>query len=143
MNLGFYIKSSNGDGINSKIFMSLNEAVANNSLEDASVFFDNIDYNPIKTNFGMFNSTDMWHFTGNLVTTCVETTSKALKAVNRFDLRYFYNPNDVDILRLIDISNKTQIITDSEVDQEYVFRVTGKEPKLLKDFTVESFAEVF
>ena len=55
MNLGFYVKSGNAEGVNGKIFMCLNEVVAKNTVRDASVFFDNIDYNPMKTNFGMFN----------------------------------------------------------------------------------------
>lgn len=144
MNLGFYMKSSNAEGINGKIFMTLNEAIADKKLRDASVFFDNIDYNSMKTNFGMFNSTDVWHFTGYLVSTCLETTVKALKAVNRFTLRYLYNPKDsVDVMRLIDVSRRVEIIAANKQDQDYVYRITGKKAKLLKDFSAESFAEVF
>ena len=143
MNLGFYVKSGNAEGVNGKIYMCLNQAIANGELRDASVFFDNIDYNPVKTNFGMFNSTDIWHFTGNLVTTSVETTVNALKAVNRFKLSYLYNTEDIDVLRLITISKNVDIITDSEQDQAYVYRVTGKKPKLLEEFTVKGFSKVF
>lgn len=142
MNLGFYVKSGNAEGVNGKIFMCLNEAVAKNTVRDASVFFDNIDYNPMKTNFGMFNSTDIWHFTGELITTSIETTINALKAVNRFNLSYLYTRDDIDVIRLIDLSSKVNVITDSEVDRDHFFRITGKRPKVLKDFTVESFAEV-
>tara|TARA_Y100000361_G_scaffold59895_1_gene52521 strand:+ start:25148 stop:25600 length:453 start_codon:yes stop_codon:yes gene_type:complete len=142
MNLGFYVKSGNAEGVNGKIYMCLNEAIANKSVKDASVFFDNIDYNPMKTNFGMFNSTDIWHFTGELITTSIETTVNALKAVNRFNLSYLYTRDDIDVLKLIDISSRVNVIVDSETDSDHFYRLTGKKPKLLKDFTVESFAEV-
>ena len=142
MNLGFYVKSGNAEGVNGKIYMCLNEAIANKSVKDASVFFDNIDYNPMKTNFGMFNSTDIWHFTGELITTSIETTVNALKAVNRFNLSYLYTRDDIDVLKLIDISSRVNDIVDSETDSDHFYRLTGKKPKLLKDFTVESFAEV-
>ena len=141
MNLGFYVKSGNAEGVNGKIYMCLNEAIANKSVKDASVFFDNIDYNPM-TNFGMFNSTDIWHFTGELITTSIETTVNALKAVNRFNLSYLYTRDDIDVLKLIDISSRVNVIVDSETDSDHFYRLTGKKPKLLKDFTVESFAEV-
>jgi len=142
MNLGFYVKSGNAEGVNGKIYMCLNEAIANKSVKDASVFFDNIDYNPMKTNFGMFNSTDIWHFTGELITTSIETTVNALKAVNRFNLSYLYTRDDIDVLKLIDISSRVNVIVDSETDSDHFYRLTGKKPKLLKDFTVESFAKV-
>ena len=142
MNLGFYVKSGNAEGVNGKIYMCLNEAIANKSVKDASVFFDNIDYNPMKTNFGMFNSTDIWHFTEDLITTSIETTINALKAVNRFNLSYLYTRDDIDVLKLIDISSRVNVIAGSETDSDHFYRLTGKKPKLLKDFTVESFAEV-
>ena len=45
-------------------------------------------------------------------------------------------------MSLIDVSNRTEIITESAEDQKYLYRVTGKKPKLLEDFTVKSFSEV-
>ena len=92
----------------------------------------------MKTNFGMFNST-FWHFTGELITTSIETTINALKAVNRFNLSYLYTRDDIDVIRLIDLSSKVNVITDSEVDRDHFLGSLGKRPKVLKDFTVESF----
>ncbi len=143
MNLGFYVKSCNAEGVNGRIFSCLNEGMKKGNLSDASVFFDNIDHNTMTTDFGMFNSTEMWHFTGNLVTTSLETTINAIRAVNKFKHLYLYNPDDIDVLRIIQLSNKVDIITENEHDQKYVYRITGKKPNVLKDFTVESFAEVF
>ena len=142
MNLGFYVKTMSPEGVNEKIYSALNNAIGNDELDDASVFYDNIDYNPTKTEFGMFNSTDIWYFTGSLVTTSLETTHHALQAVNKFKLSYLYNADEVDVLPLIDISKKVSVITDSHEDQKYFYRVTGVRPKLLKDFTVKSFCEV-
>ena len=143
MNIGFYVKSCNADGVNAKIFTCLNDAIKDRSVSDASLFFDNIDYNPVETNFGMFNSTSMWHFTGNLVTTSMETTRSALKATNKYELCYLYNRDDIDVLQLIDTSKQVDIITQDQREHDYIYRVTGIKPKLLKDFTVASFAEVF
>ena len=143
MHLGFYVGSRSPEkGSNQKIFSALNAGLKDGELDDAAVFYDNIDYNPIKTDFGMFNSTDIWYFTGNLVTTTLDATRHALEATNKFKLHYLYNEDEVDVMSLIDVSNRTEIITESAEDQKYLYRVTGKKPKLLEDFTVKSFSEV-
>ena len=143
MNLGFYVGSMSPEkGSNQKIFSALNAGLKDGELDDASVFYDNIDYNPIKTDFRMFNSTDIWYFTGNLGTTTLDATRHALEATNKFKLHYLYNEDEVDVMSLIDVSNRTEIITESAEDQKYLYRVTGKKPKLLEDFTVKSFSEV-
>jgi len=142
MNLGFYVKTMSPEGVNEKIYSALNNAVDNNEVDDASVFYDNIDYNPTETRFGMFNSTDIWYFTGNLITTSLETTHHALQAVNKFELSYLYNMDEADVMPLIGVSKDVNVITDSSDAQKYFYRVTGVKPKLLKDFTVKSFCEV-
>tara|TARA_B100001094_G_scaffold72494_1_gene68782 strand:+ start:22252 stop:22707 length:456 start_codon:yes stop_codon:yes gene_type:complete len=143
MNLGFYVKSmSPEEGNNRKIFSLLNEGVNSNELSDASLFYDNIDYNPIQTSFGMFNSTDIWYFTGKLITTTLESTYHALQATNKFELSYLYDHDEINILPLIEISKKVNVITDTLENQRYFNRVTGVRPRLLEDFTIKSFLEV-
>ena len=142
MNLGFYVKTQGAEGINGKIYHALNKGIEGGDLDDASVFYDNIEHNSTQMKFGMFNSTDIWFFTGELISTSLETTYHALKATNKFNLSYLYNKDEVDVLRLAGIANSVNVISDTEESGDYFYRVTGVKPKILKDFSVKGFSEV-
>ena len=85
MNLGFYIDSIGESDFTNKVYDVLDEGIKNNKLSDASVFYNNINFNS-RTNskFGLFNSTDIWSFTGTLVCEGLINTSRALNIVNKF-----------------------------------------------------------
>ena len=84
MNIGFYVDSVAATPQNGIIFEVLNEAVENNDVTDASLFYNDIDYNPIKPQFGMFNSTDLWSFTGLLIATSLDNVIKSARVFNKF-----------------------------------------------------------
>lgn len=144
MNLGFYVKSMSPDKLHNRyIYSVLNQAVKNDKIRDACLFYDDIDFIPFTTDFGMFNSTDVWNFTGQLVTTCLESTDHALKTVNRFKLSYLHHSQETNVLSLIMLSKKVNnILAASEEDQKNFYRVTGVKPKLLDDLTIGSFLKV-
>jgi hypothetical protein len=82
----------------------------------------------------MFNSTDIWHYTGTLIATSMETFLDALKAVNKYTLAYlFYGDQKYDVFSLIGMSRTTKILTTTEEDQKEVYRLTGLKPVLLEN----------
>ncbi len=145
MNIGFYVDSVNANSPNDAIFKALNEAVTNHEATDASVFYNDIDFNPMETKFGMFNSTDLWAFTGVLVSTTVANTMRALKVVNKLQTMYLYNEADEghrDLLGLLQIVGRVKIITRSKQENQKVYRLTGQTSTVIPDLKITKIFEV-
>jgi len=142
MNLGFYVNSTAPSEQNNEIFNMLNAAMENNELVDASVFYNDIDYNPVKLNFGLFNATELWSFTGVLICDTLENAYKATNIINKFKPLYIYNKLEKNILRLLDISDKVKILARTKEDADEMYRVTGKKPHLINKLSPQSITEV-
>jgi len=133
MNVAFYINQINQDEKTVEIFNALNTDIESGAIDNGSVFYKEIGPSTVEPNFGMFNSTDIWHFTGTLIATSMETFLDAVKAVNKYTLAYlFYGDNKHDVFSLIGMSRTTKILTTTEEDQKEVYRLTGLKPILLE-----------
>jgi hypothetical protein len=142
MNLGFYVDKTDGSERNVEIFNALNAAVDNKEVDDACVFFNNVDHNPVHTRFGMFNGTDIWHFTGNLIATSISNVHKALKSVNKFKLSYLYDPAEKNLIGLLELVGRVNIIARNEEEGKEFYRLTGEKPKVLSSFSVKNIKQV-
>ena len=145
MHVGFYLETNGGTPQNTEIYNALNEALDKNEVGDGSVFFNSIDFNPVKTKFGMFNSADIWSFTGLLITTSIQNTVKASNIVNKFKLAYLYSPiseGASEIFDLISVSDNVPVIAKNEEDANEIYRLTAKKPLTLKSFSVKDILEV-
>jgi len=128
-NIGFYIDKVNTENRNIDIFKTLNSSIRRRKIKDASLFYNDIDYNPLIPAFGMFNAADMWNFTGTLFTTSLNNAFSANKIVNKFKLFHIYNRwDDKDILKVLEVSNTIDVITEDEEDSKEFYRITGKKP---------------
>lgn len=129
MNLGIYINSL-GDLQQIKyISECVNSAINDNKLKDASLFYNDIGYNPFGIKCGLFNSTDIWNFSGVLIVTSLSCLSSACNIVNNIQMYYYYGwEKSVDILELLDIINNKNIsvICNSDKDAAEFYRLTGK-----------------
>lgn len=139
MNLGIYLQSL-ADHAQLK---NISEAINNNigkSLEDASIFYDTIGYNPFKIKCGIFNSTDLWGFHGKLITTSLSTTLTSLRVINNIDIYYYYGFEEkispLSLLYLL--KNKINIIAKTENASKDFYRKTKIEPLLITN----SFEEI-
>lgn len=131
MNLGIYINSF-GDLEQMKyISECINSAINNNRLKDASIFYNDIGYNPFEIKCGSFNSTDIWNFSGVLIATSLECLISACNIVNNIQIFYYYGwDKSVNVLALLDILNtkNISIICNSEKDSLEFYRLTGRKP---------------
>ncbi len=146
MKLGFYVDSSGGTPQNVEIYNFLNKEVEKGTLEDAAIFFNSVNFNPVQPHFGMFDATELWHFTGNLITTSVENTVKARNVVNRFKLAYLFSKDDKKentIFELVKIARGMTVLVTNELDADLVHRLTGVNPVLVEEWTAEKIKEVF
>ncbi|MBG88408.1 MAG: hypothetical protein CMO80_16115 [Verrucomicrobiales bacterium] len=145
MHVGFYLETNGGTPQNTEIYKALNKAVEENDVEDASVFYNNVDFNPTQSRFGMFNSADIWSFTGLLVATSLQNVARAANIVNKFKLAYLYSPltgGTSDIFELMAISDKIPVITKSQEDADEVYRLTANKPLVLENFSVKDIIKV-
>ncbi len=140
MNVAFYVDSLGQNDLNSTIFTCLNKASKNPNVSDVSLFYNNIDFNPIPTSFGIFNSTDLWNYTGLLVATTISNVKFAEKIANKFSLSFLFSKQKFS-LELMDVVNKVPILVSSQEDQDEFFRLTGKKSKLV-NFTGDDILEV-
>lgn len=128
MNLGIYINNlSNTDqmvGINKLV----NDAVSAKTVHDVSIFYDDIAFNPHDIQCGMFNSTDLWSFNGNLVVTSLNALNTALNIVNNINIFYYYGwEQEKNTITIVMSTRKNvKIICRSEKDQKEIYRITGK-----------------
>lgn len=128
-NIGFYIDTINTANRNIDIFKTLNSGIRRKKIKDASLFYNDVDYNPLIPAFGMFNAADMWNFTGTLFTTSLNNAFSANKIVNKFKLFHIYNRwDDKDILKVLEVANTIDVITEDEEDSKEFYRITGKKP---------------
>lgn len=141
MNLGFYVDKNNLSGKNSKIFEMLNKASITNKVMDASVFYNDIDYNPMQTSFAMFNSTELWAFTGTLVSDSIKNTIHAANVVNKFKLFHLFNKEDKDLMSLITLVNEVDFLVDGEEDEKELYRLTKKKAKVVDFNNLDKFLE--
>lgn len=138
MNLGFYIDSQQQSETVNKIYNTLNSLVESNKVDNASLFYNDIDFNSVIPKFGCFNSTDVWHFTGNLIISTIKNALSLDKVINKFKPFFLYDGEKNSALELIAISSQMPIIAQTQEDVEYIKRVTGSEARLLKDNNLEN-----
>lgn len=146
MKLGFYVDTNGGTPQNTEIYNFLNDAVDKKEVEDAAVFFNTINFNPVQPKFGMFDATELWSFTGNLITTSVMNTVKAKNVVNKFKMAYLFNSqdkNEQSLFELARIANEMKVLVTNELDEKEFYRLTGVAPHQLDGFSLQEISEVF
>ncbi len=142
MNLGFYVHNTSNTPLNHKVYTVLNEALDAGLVSDASLFYDEVDFNPIDKKFGTFNSTDLWSFYGLLVVTHLNGLQMANNVVNDIDILYLYTKDDNNLMSLISGTKDAQVITLNEEDSNNFKRLTGRDSILLEEFSAEEIMKV-
>lgn len=126
MNLGLYISSLSDHNQLIDISKLINDNIGSR-LDDASIFYDNVSFNPFKIKCGIFNSTELWNFNGTLITTALNTTLTSLKIVNKIDVYYYYGFEEkISPLSLIYLlKQNVKIIAKTQKDADDLYRKTG------------------
>jgi len=143
MNLGFYVNSS-ADPSAQEIYECLNKWIDGKDIDNGSLFYEDIGFNSITPKFGLFNSTDIWQFTGNLIITSYNAASSIHNVINKFKAVFLYTKQqEKNIMQIIQIYNTLPFIVKNKEDYDYIKRITGKEPKLVESMDLEKIREVF
>jgi hypothetical protein len=142
MNLGFYIDSQGQSEVVNAIYNTLNNFVDNKTVDNASLFYNDIDHNPIQPKFGCFNSTDVWYFTGNLIVVGVKNAISIKKVINKFKPYFLYTREKNSVLQMIHVSKYMDIVAANEEDASYIKRVTGVDAKIVPDGDISKITEI-
>jgi hypothetical protein len=126
MNLAFYIEELNNSEFNQKVYSCLNSLIDENKIRDASLFVDNINFMDKQVQFGIFNSTELWNYTGILVTTRAYQAFYVNKIVNKFKQIFYAGHKEENLLSYIDIVLNVPSFVINEIEQKEALRVTGK-----------------
>jgi hypothetical protein len=132
MSLAFYIQELNNNELNTKIYECLNDAVLHNKVRDASLFVNNVNFMDKPNQFGIFNSTELWNYTGILVTTTINNAFFVKSVVNKFKHIFYVAQKEKNLMGLIEIVNTTPCFVTDEAQQKEVKRLTGKTLPLLE-----------
>lgn len=141
MNIAFFVNKLSDSEQNKAIFQCLNRAVHDEIVSDASLFFTNVGPIGTPTIFGMFNSTDLWNYTGQVIATSIGCIHYAERIANKFKLGYLFSKEN-NTLGLIDIAKRVPIFAANENDAAECFRLTGRNPRLI-ELTPKGVAEAF
>ena len=148
MNLGFYVHSTSDTPLNKDICQLLNDAIEGGVVKDASLFYNNIDFNPSDKKFGTFNSTDLWSFNGTLVVTNLMLLPMATNVVNKIKLIYLYTTSEIQkgvighLMEMINISDKIPVVAKNEEDKKEFYRLTRQTIPVLDKFSAEEILKV-
>ena len=123
MNLGFYVNNTSDTPLNAEIYDLLNKAVEENEVSDATLFYNEIDFNPREKK--------------------LDALLISSRVVNDIDLIYLYT-NDVknNLMHLLDITKGVTVVTRSKEEQDNFYRLTGRETILLEEFTAPEILKV-
>jgi hypothetical protein len=137
MNLGIYVSTLTDYSKLQPISDCINKNIDSGLLKDASLFYDNIGYNPFTFRCGIFNSTELWNFHGKLITTSLSTTLSSLKIVNNIDVYYYYGFEEkispLSLIYIIKNEPKLKFVSTSESVDNDLYRKTGVRSHFVSD----------
>ena len=146
MNLGIYVIQNAENEATKSSSENLNKGIREGLLSDASLFYDVVGPNSLEYNFGAFNSTDIWNFTGDLITTDIQATIKAIQTVNKFKLLFYFGWEKAkDVVGLINIVNTPNVrtICTNEATAKELTRLTTKKPLgIVDNFNIKDIIKV-
>lgn len=129
MNLGIYIQNLNNKQQLEIADNLIRFSISNGIADDGCIFYDNIGPVDGSIKCAMFNSTDIWNFSGQLVVFSLDCARYALKIINKFHIYYLYGLENVNILNLLDLLNKdVRIICPNKEFKKELYRTTGTFP---------------
>ena len=149
MNLGVYTNTlGNSEDLLSAV-KGIGDGLKERKLDDASIFYDSasLDFPEAGISCGLFNSTDLWNFTGSLVATDLDCAKNALSMVNKFNVIYYYGWDTkykVNTIALLEVAlnDKVKTICRTEGDLKKFKRLTGKDAAVVEDFDINQLIEV-
>lgn len=133
MNIGVYVESITDEDIVGYAIESIEIGFNTNQIDDATIFYDSVGFTPFFFPCGLFNSTELWNFSGTLITFSLNSLKSALSIVNNIEIYYCYGWEEkTNVLSLLDTLSKhpnVKLISKNGEFAKNLFRITGKKSK--------------
>lgn len=128
INFGVYVPHLGDKVLFEQCIAEINRGKKNNTISDASIFFDNVGGIDIPVNCGLFNSTDLWNFNGKLLVLSIESAIKAMNIVNNIELFFGYGWGNKNVFATLSIVSNPRVRTISRTQElaDDFYRITGK-----------------
>lgn len=81
MNIGIILPSLDANQLAFETILSINTILSNGTKNDYRIFFENLSPKIIQPLCSIMNITELWHYNGLLITTTLENTKLAIKAI--------------------------------------------------------------
>ncbi len=151
MKIGTLVKSLDCSQLAFMMTDSFNKASENTAEDDFIVFFNDFAPNVIRPLFCTLNISEMWNFSGNLISTCVHTTASMIKAPIAAT-KYFYVWDLEWIRREIQykdaiksfIDPRIELIARSKSHAEAIKNFCNRDViGIVEDFNIDQIKEIF
>lgn len=139
MHIGIYVPSLGSSKLHEQLFNKLNELVDSQQFDDVSVFYDDIDFISVQPRFGIFNSTELWNFTGTLFLSSLDMIPQIKATINKFKSVVMYD-GSTDLLKVLSGINEYEVLTYTQEQSDYLKRVSGKETHLMENLNFIEYA---
>lgn len=129
MNLGIYIPSL-GDELFEQSVQEISRGLKAGLISDASIFYDNIAPIKVSVPCGLFNATDLWNFSGNIVALSVDSAIMTCRVVNNNRVFFGYGWGQKNTFAIMNLVYKhgVQTICKNENLYKDFYRLTAKNP---------------
>lgn len=129
MNIGLYVDSLENEKPIKLFIDTVEQGFISNIFDDASIFYDSIGFTPFSFPCGLFNSTELWNFSGKLLVFSIESLRNAINIVNDIEIYYIFGfEESLNILSMLDLlsNNEVSVITNTNINQLNFYRISGK-----------------
>ena len=127
-NFAVFLENLGDKKIAPEAYDLLNRIHDKRQARDVSLFYENPGHEPKGSTFGLFNSTETWHFSGDLLVTFLDGLHLLKNTVNKQNVIYYYGlEDDLDLFGLISgLDQKLTIVARSEDHAKELYRKTGR-----------------
>jgi len=130
MNVGFYLTTN--DQYTDSMFNEIANALSSGLIKDAAIFVDNIFFTSSRKSCAIYESCDLWSFSGKLIVSEIRLLEKAKNIVNDIDLYYYFGFEKINPIRML-IEKDLKVIANGEKLGKEYFRLTNKKPTAISN----------
>lgn len=129
INFGIYVNALSDPAVTKCICNEIQRGLDENLIIDGSIFYDQIGPLPEKLPCGLFHSSELWNFKGDLLVLSIHSASKVKNIVNDINLYLGYGwgeKNLLSTLKLLEDESIKTICFTNELAEDF-YRITGKQ----------------
>tara|TARA_B100000085_G_C18538239_1_gene510890 strand:- start:661 stop:1119 length:459 start_codon:yes stop_codon:yes gene_type:complete len=129
-NFGVYLNSIGDTELTNNICKEIDRAISEDVIKDASIFYDQIGHLEAKLPCGIFHSSDLWNFQGNLLVLSISSALRIKNIANGINMILGYGwgrKNVLATLKMLEDENIKTFCYSEDLAKDF-YRISGKKP---------------